>query len=243
MKTLRAFTLMELLVTVAVIAILAAIALPNFLEAQTRSKIARTRADMRAVATALEVYLLDYNKYPHCNNNITAARRPDSNGIIPPDELPVLERVSTPIAYISNALVADPFKPKVRTHDHDAANPQGNAFAIENTNVGIAGGYNVHWLLKYGSIDPAPDQETGFANNTAGEVPRAWVLCSGGPDRNYPGMGTMMKRSQPTSVPCAQIYDPTNGTDSFGDIYRVNPAGISSDGFAGRFMQLVLAQN
>ena len=47
------FTLIELLIVVAIIAILAAIAVPNFLEAQTRAKVARVRADMRSLATAL----------------------------------------------------------------------------------------------------------------------------------------------------------------------------------------------
>jgi type II secretion system protein G len=60
----KAFTLIELLIVVAIIAILAAIAVPNFLEAQTRSKVSRTKADMRSVATALEAYEIDYNKYP-----------------------------------------------------------------------------------------------------------------------------------------------------------------------------------
>lgn len=59
-----AFTLIELLIVVAIIAILAAIAVPNFLEAQTRARLARANADMRTIATALETYNIDYSAYP-----------------------------------------------------------------------------------------------------------------------------------------------------------------------------------
>ena len=63
----RAFTLFELLIVVAIIAILAAIAVPNFLEAQTPSKIARSSADMRTVATAMESYIVDFGNRPASN--------------------------------------------------------------------------------------------------------------------------------------------------------------------------------
>jgi len=61
----KAFTLIELLIVVAIIAILAAIAVPNFLEAQMRAKIGRVKADQRTLAMALETYAVDSNgKYP-----------------------------------------------------------------------------------------------------------------------------------------------------------------------------------
>lgn len=62
----RAFTLIELLVVVGIIAILAAIAVPNFLEAQTRAKVSRVKADFRALSTAFESYHIDHNNYPYC---------------------------------------------------------------------------------------------------------------------------------------------------------------------------------
>ena len=63
------FTLIELLIVVAIIAILAAIAVPNFIEAQTRSKVTRVKADMRALVTALEAYRVDYNSYTFENDD------------------------------------------------------------------------------------------------------------------------------------------------------------------------------
>ncbi len=63
MKAPRAFTLIELLIVVAIVGILAAIAVPNFLNAQTRAKIARAEADLRSLTTALESYYLDNNHY------------------------------------------------------------------------------------------------------------------------------------------------------------------------------------
>jgi len=58
------FTLIELLIVVAIIGILAAIAVPNFLNAQVRAKVSKTEAEMRNFVTAQEMYRLDNNSYP-----------------------------------------------------------------------------------------------------------------------------------------------------------------------------------
>lgn len=81
-------------------AILAAIAVPNFLEAQVRSKISRTRADLRSMATALEAYNIDNNAYPISTANLN----PDSTTM----PWPVgytrggPASLTSPIAYITN---------------------------------------------------------------------------------------------------------------------------------------------
>ena len=60
----KAFTLIELLIVVLIIAILAAIAVPNFLEFQTRAKVSRARSDMRNLAVAIEAYTVDNGTFP-----------------------------------------------------------------------------------------------------------------------------------------------------------------------------------
>jgi prepilin-type N-terminal cleavage/methylation domain-containing protein len=50
------FTLIELLIVIAIILILISIALPNFLEAQARARLARVRGDQRGLVTAVEAF-------------------------------------------------------------------------------------------------------------------------------------------------------------------------------------------
>ena len=56
------------LVIIAVIGILAAIAIPNLLTAMQRSKQKRTMADMRSVASAVETFSTDHNRYPRVDD-------------------------------------------------------------------------------------------------------------------------------------------------------------------------------
>ena len=97
------FTLIELLIVVAIIGILAAIAIPNFLNAQTRAKVSRVVAEHATIATALETYNVDNNHYPWF----------DEWGFPPRyNEMAYrLIQLTTPIAYLPDVSFRDPFLP------------------------------------------------------------------------------------------------------------------------------------
>ena len=58
----KAFTLVEIMIVVAIIALLAAIAVPGFLRARKRSQASRILNDLRMIDSALDQYAIENNK-------------------------------------------------------------------------------------------------------------------------------------------------------------------------------------
>jgi general secretion pathway protein G len=110
----QAFTLIELLIVVAIIGILAAIAVPNFLNAMMRSKIAKAESELRTIATALETYKIDNNIYPPWLDASGVQKNPVNRRLIP---------LTTPVSYMPT-VPQDPFlygAPGARLNDEQNA--------------------------------------------------------------------------------------------------------------------------
>ena len=56
------FTLVEIMIVVAIIALLAAIAVPNFLRSRKRSQATQVLEDLRMIASAADQYAIETNK-------------------------------------------------------------------------------------------------------------------------------------------------------------------------------------
>lgn len=209
----KAFTLIELLIVVAIIAILAAIAVPNFLEAQTRAKTSRVKNDMRALATGLEAYGVDNNGYLLCNAQLTGSRRPSTDSGI--DGREILERLSTPVAYMSSGLLLDTFDGMKRWVTFSPSIPQGATLEDLKPHVDAAAYHYLH----YGAVSPATQS---FNTNTASPLlgpTKGWFLYSSGPDMAFTSMGTVMTQTDAGLI-SGLFYDSTNGTVSYGDLWR-----------------------
>ncbi len=209
MRKKGAFTLIELLIVVAIIGILAAIAVPNFLNAQTRAKVARVRSDLRSLALAIDSYRLDQNAYPEPLNNRRVLNT--ANHIANVVEL------TTPVSYISSVDMEDPFIPRRFWNNQQ--------HAIHPTYVYVY--YRGDWGKVWG---------TSTYSVELTQLPNGFGLTSQGPDdQDSGGVHWPLRASIQNDINLANntLYNPSNGLKSAGDIVRFGgdvPASASLGG-------------
>ncbi|MBI1388872.1 MAG: prepilin-type N-terminal cleavage/methylation domain-containing protein [bacterium] len=152
MEKRKAFTLIELLIVVAIIGILAAIAVPNFLNAQMRAKVAKAESELRTLSTALESYSIDNNMYPPWVNENGVARNGGGLGISFR-----YHALTSPVSYLSSVPI-DPFIDQKKE----------NQDAVYDTYDYVDAWSTIHWL-----------KATSLGNSFRCAV---WRAASAGPD-------------------------------------------------------------
>jgi len=217
---MSAFTLIELLVVVAIISILASIAVPNLVEAQTRAKVSRAKADMRTLSMALQIYRVDNEQYP-----------PDVDGGGYPEvleawgsEIATFHMLTTPVAYLTTI-------PRDIFYASQSGTPRG----VARKTLAY---YEYSEELLH---DPRPGNPRGnleWANRMQATGCGFLVICMG-PDRygcfdwtpaHWEAVGRNVPWPGPTEPGATGrciMYDPTNGTASDGDFI------CSAKGFYG----------
>lgn len=191
----RGFTLIELLIVVAIVGILAAIAIPNFRNAQIRAQVAKVKGEFRNIGTALEMYSTDHGTYPEDGWRGFIVKNPSTgqSGWI---------QLTTPVTYINSATLIDPFK--TRLHDVGDQDRDGGMILYEldtgNQNINQPNKYPFNdWMI----TSMGPDTLMGGSFNAGDD---SFV-------GNYPFDVDLLR------------YDPSNGITSKGDVHGFKGGG------------------
>ena len=202
----KAFTMIELVIALGIVAILAAIAVPNFTESQTRADLGRTKSEMRRVGVACETYRFENRKMFPVEHDCYRNRDYASYGnmclgwwlYIYWDANPWGESnpsylggwLTSPVAYLSGIPVDPFFSQMLRKNSlYGQKAKEVSFFYWGPQNAAIFG-----WPI---------DRQTGSASPDGPYPNAAFGLYSCGPD---------------LTIDYSPVYDPTNGVVSEGDI-------------------------
>ncbi|NUN96272.1 MAG: prepilin-type N-terminal cleavage/methylation domain-containing protein [Candidatus Omnitrophica bacterium] len=211
----HAFTLIELLIVIAIILILIAIALPNFLEAQERARVARANGHLRTMETAVFAFQTQYGflysdyfdpflvtlKTRNRGTNLpnvpcpTSAPNPPSEGGLDFPGSGEFQKnfyapsvhcpLTTPIKFVDAAVTVDPWS--------DGTVPVG----MDSRYLGLSGD------------DPKKLIYSAYFVSGPDRAPGDWQRGT--------GPSNMDGDPCPNGLP----YSPTNGTKSRGDLWMI----------------------
>lgn len=195
----KGFTLIELLIVVAIIGILAAIAVPNFLNAQMRAKVARVVSDMKALAMAQEQYRMDNGQYTY-----------DGDCGIGGGEFRSYIPLTTPVSYISN-------------YPQDAfANSQTEFQNQQNIRAGLRPVFEYTSRVSFGPNGTSNCKNTTATYDTLGRIGVEYLMTSLGPDNDQDFPWSVQAYQDVAKGTGQWVYETSNGLNSSGNIYVLN---------------------
>ncbi|NUP92887.1 MAG: prepilin-type N-terminal cleavage/methylation domain-containing protein [Candidatus Omnitrophica bacterium] len=251
MMNKRAFTLIELLIVIAIILILISIALPNFLAAQIRAKVARAEADLRAMTTALEFFRSEYRAYPIGT---------DDSGMVPIEIEDHFSQYGPYGFYTFRTVFSGNGASTLGYQNLPEGTPLGAVPGLTSPNRYMQSiptdpfsklpgfvfysyredrdGQKIGWIVT--SFGPDQDEaENAGKNAPSGATIRTPLLPlldargagrygdinekAGHPGSNFTGFNGDVPKSLLMDQLRELAYSPTNGTNSEGDIYRIGP--------------------
>jgi len=215
----------ELLITTLLLGALGAISVHQYSRASNGRDLSKAFSDLRIYDVALRAYQVDQIEevFPLCHN-FGHSFPIDDPGV--PDQGPILSVLTTPIAYLCNPL-EDPFVPQTRVSE---ANAEIAATATPVSCVDSPSaqqGYYFYYSFNRESLASLSDDPFSL-----GGPALAYIMQSAGPDLNYYNLGGIIANDREIDTPINLIYDPTNGTISFGSIYRTGGSASASANYA-----------
>lgn len=216
MENRKGFSLIELLIVVAIISIITAIVVPNLMSANIRAKVSGVKADMGSIAIALEDYKVDHGEYPRDSRFSRSASyasdiiaqpnqafdgksgSDDGNDAIGLGYL-VYPKANFEPTYLKR-IAGDPF------------NDSG-----EEDWDGTSGAHNHHYLYYTGkwSVNGPIDCIT------SNDSPQYWALVSWGPDKDKDIND--YDKARAAVIADIDLYNSDSGITSSGDIVIIGP--------------------
>lgn len=138
------FTLIEIMVVVVILAILAAVVVPNVITAPERARVTRAKEDIRSIESALQMYKLDNFNYPTTQQGLKALVKKPDVPPIPPNWHQYLPKVPMdpwghPYKYLYPGTHGEPFDVWTDGPDDSTTSSMSDRHVIGNWTIGQNG--------------------------------------------------------------------------------------------------------
>ncbi len=221
----KGFTLIELLIVVAIIGILAAIAVPNFLNAQVRAKLARCMGDMRSCLQATEQLRLDTGHLPidGWDDDTSEGREILADIFNHVGDFPEAQRstlhylavLTSPVSYLGSVPI-DPFMTRMIDQGSRGFGSPATTYIYADFDPNIPPTTNNNNNMNIAALELPVCEYYGIKPMQRGD----YALVGVGPDGHAgSGGGITAERGVP--------FDSSNGLKSIGDIFMRSGGGIN----------------